>query len=402
MAIGDDRRPGPGRASGAERPLTIALGWRLPSWLLDVGPVALILVVGAVSVRFADRGVHGVHSTRALAALALGVCVIALLMRHRAPLVVLAIVLALALGLGWGPVVILPVLLAAFTVAEYSRRSRLIAAVAVAIAVVICTQAIHGAPLTLGSVVSPLVMLGLAVAVGLYLRARADYIGGLRERAERLERERELLADQAVAQERVRIARELHDVVAHNVSLMVVQAQAVAATTDPDERQGDALNRVADLGRDALSEMHRMLGVLRIHNGADAEREPSPGMLQIPTLIERTRSAGLDARLVLEGEPCSLPAGVDLSAYRIVQEALTNVIRHAAATHAIVTVAYRRDALEITVLDDGCAEVATETRPGGHGLIGMRERVALFGGELTAGPRPDANGYRVRALLPVN
>ncbi len=156
----------------------------------------------------------------------------------------------------------------------------------------IATLVIHQDEITAGTVVSRLVVIGLVVAVALYLRARADYINGLKERAERLERERELLSQQAVGDERVRIARELHDVVAHNVSLMVVQAQALAAT-GPQVTQHETLGHVADLGREALSEMHRMLGVLRLQDGGAPELEPQPGVRDLPTLIERTRQAGL-------------------------------------------------------------------------------------------------------------
>jgi signal transduction histidine kinase len=247
-------------------------------------------------------------------------------------------------------------------------------------------------------VVSRLVVIGLAVAVALYLRARADYINGLKERAERLERERELLSQQAVGDERVRIARELHDVVAHNVSLMVVQAQALAAT-GPQDTQQETLGHVADLGRDALSEMRRMLGVLRLQNGGAPELEPQPGVRDLPTLIERTRQAGLEATLTVDGAARELPAAVDLSVYRIVQEALTNVIRHAHAQQATVTLGYTPAALEVTVLDDGTGS-GGDGGDGGHGLVGMRERVALFGGELEAGQRNYGNGYRVRAVIP--
>jgi signal transduction histidine kinase len=380
-----------------ERPLTTALGWRLPSWLLDIGPVAFILIVGLGALGVAKHaGVGG----RGVLLLGLIVSAIALLNRHRWPLIVLAVVLALSLGLGWGPVVVLPVLLALFTVAEYSARSRLIVATAITAAAVIVTEVIHGSSVSIASVISHLVAIGLAVAVGLYLRARADYISGLRERAERLERERGLRAQQAVAEERVRIARELHDVVAHNVSLMVVQAQALAATGSGEE-QRDALNQVADLGRDALSEMHRMLGVLRIQDAGAPERAPQPGVRDLDTLVARTRQTGLQTSLVYQGAPLELPAAVDLSAYRIVQEALTNVIRHADAKHARVTLAYGSEALEVTVVDDGVGNGQPgDPAAGGHGLIGMRERVALFGGDLQTG-QVNGGGYRVHAVLPV-
>ncbi len=381
----------------SERPLTIALGWRLPGRLLDVGPVLFIFVIGLAALGV-DHNVSG--ATRGILLLGLIASAIALLLRHRSPLTVLGVVLVLSLGLGWGPVVALPVLLALFTVAEYSARPQLIVATVVAAVAVIVTDLIHRQQLSVASGISHLVAIGLAVAVGLYLRARADYISGLQERAERLERERGLRAQQAVAEERVRIARELHDVVAHNVSLMVVQAQALAATGRGEE-QRHALNQVAGLGRDALSEMHRMLGVLRIQNGGAPERAPQPGVRDLDTLIARTRQAGLETSLVQEGAPRELPAAVDLSAYRIVQEALTNVIRHARATHASVTLSYGAEALEVTVLDDGAGDGQhADSAGGGHGLIGMRERVALFGGNLQTG-RVNGGGYRVHAVLPM-
>jgi signal transduction histidine kinase len=396
----------------SNRPLITVLGWRLPTWPLDIGPVAFVVVVGMAAIVFRpDRSAASAW----VLVLGLTTTSVALLLRHRAPLAVLVLVLIVAFGLNYGPLVTLPVLLAVFTVAEYTERSRVIGAAIAAAAVIIATPAIHGQTLTVAQVLSRLVAIGLAVAVGLYLRARADYVIGLHERAERLERERELLAQQAVGDERVRIARELHDVVAHNVSLMVVQAQALAATAASEGgEQHAALDRIAGLGRDALSEMHRMLGVLRLQNGAAAEREPQPGVRDLETLIARTRAAGLDAQLLVEGEPHELPAAVDLSAYRIVQEALTNVVKHAAADHALVRLNYEPRALHVTVVDDGSGGAPTAAngsadahqRGAGerqrHGLVGMRERVALFGGELEAAPQPDGRGFRVSALLPMD
>lgn len=378
-----------------ERPLTTALGWRLPWWLLDIGPVAFIFLIGAATL--ASKHVVGDTSHGALF-IGLVVASVALLQRHRAPLTVLGLTLALQIALGWGPVVLFPVLLAIFNVAEYTDRPMVISATLVTGVATIATLVIHHSEITTGTVISRLVVIGLAVAVALYLRARADFINGLKERAERLERERELLADRAVGDERVRIARELHDVVAHNVSLMVVQAQALAATGAQDS-QREVLGHVADLGREALSEMHRMLGVLRPQNGGAPELEPQPGVRDLPTLIERTRQAGLDATLTVEGAPRELSAAVDLSVYRIVQEALTNVVRHAHAHQATITLGYAPDTLEVTVLDDGTG-ANHDAGDGGHGLVGMRERVALFGGELETGRRSYGNGYRVRALIP--
>jgi signal transduction histidine kinase len=388
-------------AQRVNRPLTTALGWELPDWLLDFGPVFVVVLWGLGAIAFSAR--HGAAAATAGLLVALVVLAAALVLRHRWPIGVLAVVLATSLLAGNVRMVELPILLAVFTVAEYKARRQVVAGAIVAAAVAVAVPLRSGEAISAGAVFSGLVAVGLAVAVGLYLRARADYITGLRERAARLEREQQLLAGQAVADERVRIARELHDVVAHNVSLMVVQSQALAATGGEDPERHAALGRVADLGREALSEMHRMLGVLRVDGAGSPEREPQPGVRDLEHLIARTRETGLDASLVVQGQPRELPPGVDLSTYRIVQEALTNVIRHAHAEHATVTLAYSPGALEVTVTDDGVGPKngSATSSSGRHGLVGMRERVALFDGQLTAGPREDGSGYRLRAVLPV-
>jgi signal transduction histidine kinase len=382
------------------RPLTTALGWNLPDWLVDYGPIAFIALEGTIAIFVGE----GQTEPQYRLALWLVINLTALLYRRRAPLLTLAVTLAVALGVGYGPVVVLPVLLALFTVAEYQDRSTVIAAAIVSAVVVIASPAAHGHVLDrLPEYPGRIVPIGLAVAAGLYIRARADYVTGLHERAERLERERQLLAREAVADERVRIARELHDVVAHNVSLMVVQSQALGAT-GADEQQQAALRRVADLGREALSEMHRMLGVLRVEGGSADEREPQPGVSDLDTLIARTREAGLKTSLTVTGAPRELSPGVELSVYRIVQEALTNVVRHAHAENATVTLRFGPSALDVRIVDDGAGVPAGAPINGsspGHGLLGMRERVALFGGQLTTGPRQDGHGFQVDARLPL-
>jgi signal transduction histidine kinase len=382
------------------RPLPTALGWPLPSWLLDYGPVALIVLEGAIAIGLRPAGAA---SPQPVLWLALAISAGALLFRHRAPLVTLGAVLAVALAIDYGPIVMLPTLFAVFTVAEYRSRNTVFVAAVIAALVVIVAQPIHSHPEGAPQVLSRLVAVGLAVAVGLWLRARADYVSGLRDRAHQADRERELLSVKAVGDERVRIARELHDVVAHNVSLMVVQAQALEATAPDHPEQQAALRQLAGLGREALSEMHRMLGVLRLEEGGVAEREPQPGVRELETLVSRTAQAGIDVRLEVEGEERELPPAVDLSTYRIVQEALTNVMRHAQAQHVAVTLAYLPDELRLTVVDDGVGPAARNQNggPGGHGLVGMRERVALFGGRLDAGARSDGRGYRVDASLPI-
>jgi signal transduction histidine kinase len=243
-----------------------------------------------------------------------------------------------------------------------------------------------------------------AVALGLYVGARRAFIEALRDRADRADRERELLADRAVVQERVRIAQELHDVVAHNVSLMVVQAQALGVTVD-DERVRTATDAVADLGRQAMAEMHRTLRLLRAADADAGARAPQPGLANLDRLIEQSRGSGMVVELTVEGEPRPLAQTVELSAFRIVQEALTNVIKHAGRAHTQVTVAYRDDGLELRITDTGSGRLpapmpdADPAAGGGHGVIGMRERAALFGGTLTAEPRLD-HGFEVRAVLP--
>lgn len=382
------------------RPLTTALGWRLPDWLVDYGPIAFIALEGTVAIFLNQDHVE----PRYRLGLWLLINLTALLYRRRAPLLTLAVTLAISLGVGYGPVVVLPVLLALFTVAEYRDRRTVIAAAVVSALVVIASPAVHGHVLNqLQQYLGRIVPIGLAVAAGLYIRARADYVSGLHDRAERLEREQQLLAREAVADERVRIARELHDVVAHNVSLMVVQSQALGAT-GADEQQQAALRRVADLGREALSEMHRMLGVLRVDGRSLDEREPQPGLRDLNTLIAHTREAGLQTTLTIAGAPRELPPGVELSIYRIVQEALTNVVRHARAEHATVTLTYGPSTLGVRIVDDGdgvVAGVPTNGSTPGHGLLGMRERVGLFGGQLTTGPGPGGLGYQVDATVPL-
>ncbi len=219
-----------------------------------------------------------------------------------------------------------------------------------------------------------------------------------KERAARAEREREERAQVAVADERARIARELHDVVGHSVSVMTVQASGVRRLLRPDQqRERDALLIVERTGREALAEMRRMVGVLRRPEEAPA-LAPQPSLEHLERLVEHAREAGLPVELRVEGEAVQLPVGVDLTAYRLVQEGLTNALKHAQATRAEVLVLYSDGQIEVVVSDDGRGTGSDDG--GGHGLVGMRERVSVYGGELDAGPRPEG-GYRLRAKLPV-
>ncbi|MEV3856823.1 sensor histidine kinase [Streptomyces sp. NPDC050095] len=248
----------------------------------------------------------------------------------------------------------------------------------------------------------------LAWVLGDSLRTRRAYLAQLEERAARLEREREAQSKVAVAAERARIARELHDVVAHNVSVMVVQADGAAYVLDqaPDQAK-KALETISGTGRQALAEMRRLLGVLRTGEHEEGgEYVPQPDVEQIEDLVEQVRTAGLPVDFKVEGTPRPLPSGVELTAYRIVQEALTNTRKHGGANAgASVRLVYFDDGLGLLVEDDGKGAPHELYEDGGadgrgHGLIGMRERVGMVGGTLDAGPRP-GGGFRISALLPL-
>jgi signal transduction histidine kinase len=238
----------------------------------------------------------------------------------------------------------------------------------------------------------------VAWTVGFGVGGKFREVDEAKERAARAEREREERARLAVSEERARIARELHDVVGHSVSVMTVQASAVRRLLEPDQdRERAALLVVEQTGREALAEMRRMVGVLRRPEEAPA-LAPQPSLEQLGRLVEQAREAGLPVELRIEGDPKQLPSGVDLTAYRLVQEGLTNAIKHARAQRAEVVVRYSDGHVELTVSDDGPGGGGGDK--GGHGLVGMRERVSVYGGELEAGPRPEG-GYRLHARLPV-
>jgi signal transduction histidine kinase len=222
-------------------------------------------------------------------------------------------------------------------------------------------------------------------------------LGDKERRARLAERERDVAAREAVADERARIARELHDAIAHNVSMMVVQAGAERRVLDDGRgTTREVLETIEHIGRGALTEMRRLVGMLRSDGGEPLA--PQPGLDDLPTLVTQVREAGLPVELQVEGERRELPVGIELSAYRIVQEALTNALKHAGEAKAVVRVHYGPESLELEIVDDGPGGSAAELG-GGHGLVGMRERVALYGGRLDAGRRP-SGGFAVRVLLP--
>jgi signal transduction histidine kinase len=242
-------------------------------------------------------------------------------------------------------------------------------------------------------------ILTLAWFFGVALGTRTEQARELSIRVEAAERDRTLAAERATTEERSRIARELHDVVAHSVSVMVVQASGVRRLLKEDqEREREALVSVEQIGRQALTEMRRMLGVMRTGEEQPAALAPQPGLQHLDRLIAQVEEAGLPVTLHIEGERPDLSPGVDLSAYRIVQEGLTNALKHAKGAHADVVIRYIDGLVQLEISDDGVG--TPNGTPGGHGLVGMRERVAVYGGTLEAGPR-DGGGFVLRAELPM-
>lgn len=223
-------------------------------------------------------------------------------------------------------------------------------------------------------------------------------VGDREQRARIAERERDVAAREAVVEERARIARELHDAVAHNVSMIVVQAGAERRVLgDANASTREVLRTVEQIGRGALTEMRRLLGMLR--SDTDDPLMPQPGLDDVPRLVAQVREAGLPVELRIDGERRELPVGIELSAYRIVQEALTNALKHGGDARASVHVHYGADSLELEIVDDGTG-APSRVSSGGHGLLGMGERVALYGGRLDAGRR-QSGGFGVRVVLPI-
>lgn len=346
---------------------------------------------------------RAVHYHQPLALLLIPPALAPVFMRRSRPFAALLLAVIVMSVIPTDGALALPVLAVLYTIASRDTWPTPVAAgVAVTLAALI-SEIGWGNASSVGHVLGDVVAAGAssaaAVALGLYVGARRRLIDGLRDRAQRLDRERELLADRAVTEERLRIAQELHDAIAHNVSLIVVQAQGLAAGTT-EEHVTQTSGAIAELGRQAMAEMHRTLKLLR-DDQVEAQLTPQPGLGNLDRLLEQSRAAGLSVELTLEGQPRPLQQSLDLSAYRIVQEALTNVIKHAAGADTHVTLSYHEHGLELTIADEGERPDGHPTRPhnGGHGLIGMRERTSLFGGTLTAEPRSE-RGFQVTATLP--
>ncbi len=326
--------------------------------------------------------------------------------RRRFPLTVLATSMASALAFAaiglppsfLGPAILVPV----YTVAAYRDRRVSLAGLA-AVGIALAAVQLTSARAETGTWVGNALVVAAAWLLGRFVGDRRVYALKLEARTAELEQAQEELARRAVAEERLRIARELHDVVAHSMSVIAVQSGvgALVADTQPEEAR-KALAAIETTSRAALDELRRLLGVLRQHGEPQGSLAPAPGLADLDSLLAQVVEAGLAVQLRVEGARPQVPLGVDLSAYRIVQEALTNVVKHAGPAQAQVVVHYGDQELTIEVTDDGrgAAALADDGRAGtGHGLIGIRERVAVFGGDLEAGPRP-GGGFRVAARLP--
>ena len=389
-----------GRTTNAPRSPTFSIV-RKRSVPFDAVVAAAALVAGQVEVWGSGTALathrQGPHWAQALA---YGIPAALLVLRRVRPLVVLAAMVGVmaaefaAFGSPEGFGVAVPPAIAVYTVANLEERGRALWGLAGVLVMGAAWIGFDPQDTTWGMRAAALLWLSpwiIAWLAGSLVRSRRLYVEGL-------VREREEKAATAVAEERNRIARELHDVIGHSVSVMTVQASAVRRLMHEDQgKERAALETVESTGREALAEMRRMIGVLRGSDGAP-DLSPPPTLAQLDRLVETVRAAGLDVRVETAGEPVALPPGLDLTAYRLVQEALTNTLRHASATQAEICLRYTGGGLTVRVRDDGRGP-APGARPG-TGLTGMRERVAVYGGHLFAGPAA-GGGYELRAELPL-
>jgi signal transduction histidine kinase len=386
-----------------------------PAWVIDVA-IAVAATVVSVGVAiaqtrhggravFAIPGPHGGTLVRpptpsGWLLLAIALTTAPLAFRRRYPVTAFGAIFAAVLAAHdhVTTITFAAVIFAAYSAVLYSRF-RWPALLAVGTGAVIATAAFPNTTPQVPARFTALLVLVPTAAVAVGMRGWRQRAGDSAERLLRVEAEHEAQTRRAVEAERARIAGELHDVVTHNVSVMVVQAGAARSVLDSSPEQArEALLAVEASGRTAMSELRHLLGLLAPAGEDKDLLVPQPGAARVPALVERVRAAGLSVELTVTGAR-DLPPGVDLAAYRVVQEALTNVIKHAGTARAAVVLEYRPDDLLIAVTDDGRAAPGS-SGPGGRGLIGLRERIGLYGGELDAGPRP-GGGWRVRARIPL-
>ncbi len=368
--------------------------------MLDLLVVGTMLVLGQLEVWTGAGATHR-QGPPWVQALAYGLGALLLLGRRVEPVGVFAALVAVyatefaIVGSPEGFGVAVPPMVAAYSVARWERRRPASWGLVLLLLLGLAWAAFDPVPVTGAGRILQVVWWSpwvIAWLVGALVRSRVL-------NAEQRRQRRQDLALQAVTEERNRIARELHDVIGHSVSLMTVQASAVRRRLSADQAsEREALEIVETTGRQALSEMRRMVGVLR-QSGEEADREPAPGLGQLPRLVEQFRSAGLPVDLSVTGQAQPLAPGLDLTAYRLVQEALTNALRHAdSPTHAEVSIGYDDERLELAIRDDGRA--VSGGAEAGHGLLGLRERVSVYGGDLVARPRP-GGGFELIAVLPL-
>jgi signal transduction histidine kinase len=330
--------------------------------------------------------------------------------RHRAPVAALAYatacgLLVAPLDLLLTPLIVAPVVVTAYSVGlRLERRAATTALLASAALLVASTAAFGDLSWQDGSRLGIVAAFPLVAGVlGHSAQNRRAYLAAVEERALRAEESRDSEARQRVAEERLRIARELHDLVAHQITLASAQATVAAHLFDTRPEQArTSLTQLIETTGNALDDLRATVGLLRQTDDAAAPAEPAPGLSRLPSLVESFRRAGLEVSVHEEGQPKALPPGVDLTAYRIIQEALTNVTKHAATGSAHVSLAWDRDRVTITVADEGAASggAANPERTAGYGLIGMRERATAVGGQLSAGRRPEG-GFLVATQLPI-
>jgi signal transduction histidine kinase len=376
--------------------------------LLIDGTVALVLFV-SMAAQFTRHLRTGQHPTTALTWALAVLLVVPILTHRRFPLASMAVCLTALLAYAAGRYAAfpgLPVFVLTFDIALHSKaRVAFAALVASAAAMTVSLALQPNGVAALAEWVASGAGLLVAWLVGRNLRYRRARWAELQDRAERLERERQEEARRAVTEERLRIARELHDVIAHSMSVIAVQSAVGhhVMDTQPDQAR-QALAAIEATSRSALTEMRRLLGVLRQEGQTRGSLAPAPGLADLDSLVSQVQDAGLRVWIKVDGQRGPVPPSVDLSAYRIIQEALTNVIKHADCQSATVTICYRADSVTVEIADKGLAAPGAGVAPAGngsgHGIIGMRERVAVFSGQFTAGPRPDG-GFRVRARFPV-
>ncbi|MFF7341507.1 sensor histidine kinase [Streptomyces sp. NPDC008163] len=364
----------------------------------------VLVVQAAVSVPWVLPRDPGLEPASLSAYLLTTLTVVPLLWRRRAPVRVLLAVLATQSLYGLavdGPGQTLPYtgLVALYSVAAHAPSPARRLCGALTLAIVFPSVAFNTGEAR--ELVFSLMVFTAAYGFGRFTDTRQAYTRAVEDRARQLEVTRRIEAEQAAARERARIAREMHDILSHAVSLMIVQAEAgpVAVRTAP-ERAEAAFDAISETGRDAMVQLRRMLGVLREEGqGPGAPRSPQPALDGLPALVERVRSSGLAVTLTVTGPERPLPRDTDSAVYRIVQEALTNAVKHAAATEAAVLLAYGESSLTVSVTDDGVG-TGPKTRSG-HGLIGIRERAAAHGGSARTGPGPDGQGFGVDVTLPL-